>query len=178
MGIDIDTAAAVVLKEKNLKKICVLFLCVFLTLGEVFAAEVEQLFRVGPQIGIGWGSGITFADIGSSTLWTFNLGDVNLTTGVNLNIQDFVLIELNGVVGVSKDFAISATRSIRAGIESDLGFCPWGPSFAVALGADWRPSNGKGPILGAAVRYRGFMNLDNFSVYNGFSLPVSLGWKF
>ncbi len=161
-----------------MKKVCALILCAVLAVGGAFAVEVEQVFRAGPQVGLGWGSGVRFTDIGASTLWTFDLGEVNLTTGVNANLQDFVVAEVGGVVGVSKDFAHSGNRCIRVGIQANAGICIAGPAYGLALAADWRPIEGSGLILGAAVRYRGFLNLDNFTGYNGFSLPLSLGWKF
>ncbi len=155
-----------------------LILCAVIAVGGVSAVEVEQVFRVGPQIGLNWGSGITFSDIGASTLWTFDLGEVNLTAGINANLQDFVVAEVGGVVGVSKDLAFSGNRCIRVGAQANVGICFAGPAYGLALGADWRPVDGSGLILGAAVRYRGFLNVDSFTGYNGFSLPLSVGWKF
>lgn len=161
-----------------MKKVYALILFLLVVAGAAYAADVEQVFRVGPQFDLAWGNGVSFSDIGASTLWNFNRDDKIVTAGLNANIQNFVALELTGVIGVSKDYAVSDTRCIRAGIQGNAGICFAGPTFAVSLGADWRPVAGRGLILGAAARYRGFVNVDNFSVFSAVSLPVSVGWKF
>ncbi len=170
-------------KEKKMKKVFVVFLCVLLAVGGVFAAEFETSVHVGPQFNkdglveglFSDGSG----DSGVNFVWTFDKEDYNLSTGLNLNLQDFVALEICALGGISKDFPVTEEYGIRTGLMAAVGTSIFGTfDYNLGAGISWRPMAKSGPVSGIEFRVRSLSAGTILPYFVEFSVPITVGWRF